>query len=126
MRRHKITRAHQEYFQDRVLFWMEELNQQDWTNTGFKVEDLGTGAAQIRYNVLNRGCTFVLSSSLDSKITRRFLDETALHEVGHLVMSRLENLAERRYIQEDDLSIAAEEAVCILTRVVSKYYNRKK
>ncbi len=125
MKLYKITRAHRDYFQDRVLFWMEELNQQDWT-AYFESEDLGGFVAQVRYNFSDRGTTFSLNTTTSVKPTRFFLDDTALHEVGHLVVARLENLAERRYVQEADLEIAKEEAVCILTRVISKFYNRKK
>ena len=125
MRRHKITRAQSFYFQGRILFWMKELNQQDWT-AYFESRELGNCIAQVEYHFENRGVTFVLNTSIKAKPTRLFLDDTAIHEVGHLFVAHLEYLAERRYIQEEDLNAAREEAVCILTRVISKYYNRKK
>lgn len=124
-KRKLVTKAQFAYYKERVLFWMGELNQLDWTITGFIHEDIYPNAAQVRYNYSNRGVSFVLTTHLELKPSRTWIDDTALHEVGHLVAAHLENLAERRFLVEDEIDVAKEELTCILTRVISKYYHRR-
>ena len=123
--RTKTTKANFDYYKKRVKFWLREFGQLDWT-VYFVHEDLEPNVAQVRYNYFNRGATFAFSTGINlPRITREFIDNTALHEVAHLLSAHLEHLTERRFISEDDVEAAKEELTCIITSVVSKFYRKR-
>ena len=122
--RTKTTKANFDYFEKRVNFWLREFGQLDWS-VHFSHYDLEDYAAQVRYSFSERGATFTMSKFIRAKITKKYIDYLALHEVVHLLSAHLEHLAGNRFISDREIEIAKEELTCIITSVVSKFYQKR-
>jgi hypothetical protein len=119
----KTTKADFEYFKRRYLFHLAEFGISDY-EIRFKHEDIDDAYAatnpnvECRYVVVGLSTNWANSDGL--KVTKAALDNTARHEVLHLLPLKLGRLAEGMYAK--DLVNEAEEE---LIRTLETYLDRK-
>ena len=84
----------------------------------FSHEDIKDTAAEVRVDSDGRGLTFVLPKELE-ETGRRSIDHSAIHEVAHAAVAKLEDVAKDRYATEKEIDDAVEAVVCRITTLVS-------
>jgi len=114
----RVTKKQYEYFCGRVKYWMQDFGITGWT-VFFLHQDLQDSSAEIRYTYSERAVTFALPWYV-YQTTRKVLDETALHEVIHLVLAPLDVMAKCRYIEEREIQDVVEGTTCRLTNFIMK------
>ena len=113
-----VTKNQFEYYCKRIKYWMRKFGTTDWT-VYFGQEEMEC-AARLRYDYDARGATFLLPFEVEDS-SRSALDESALHEVIHLVLAPLEAMGARRFISEDEISGAYEGVTCEITAAVRTF-----
>jgi len=116
----QVTKAQFDYFCRRVRFWLRKFGTTDWTVYYVFEEELTDCNAEIRYDYDGRSATFALPTMLDDT-TRSSLDESALHEVVHLVIAPLQAVAERRYLSRDEIRGVNEGIACEITAALRTF-----
>ncbi len=114
-----ITQKQFKYFCARVDYWLREFGVTDWTVFYALKADI-SGNAELVYNFMARRATFSLyKKRRPPERTRKSLDQSARHEVGHLLLAPLAMAAEQRFgLLQADIEEIEEGIVCRLTRVL--------
>jgi len=115
----QVTKAQFDYFCRRVNYWLREFGVTDWT-VFYKLKSDIPGHAELIYNFMSRSATFSLYKKREKcDRTRKSLDQSARHEVGHLLLAPLTMAAEQRFgLLQEDIHEIEEGIVCRLTRVL--------
>ena len=107
----KTTKKDYEYFQKRCLYWKERLGIQDWL-LYFKHEKLNGTLAECFYNTRSRKATISLTISLTTSVNKinrgDWIEESAFHEMMHLLMADLTwmaNMFDRNEVEEREHQI---------------------
>lgn len=108
----QVTKAQFDYYCQRIRYWLKKFGTTDWT-VYFGQEEMEC-AGRLRYDYDARGATFLLPFTVEDN-SRDSLDETALHEVIHLVLAPLEAMGERRFVSEGEMQGAYEGVTCEIT-----------
>lgn len=81
--------------------------------------DIGEGPiASLSGNVINMFAWISLNTKLPADVGDADIASAARHEVGHLLIAKLEHLARTRYIQEDEILAASEQITRKLEKVL--------
>lgn len=115
----KTTKKHFEYFKKCCLVHITKLGLLDW-KTYFLHEHTEDCYATTHVNIEGRVASIRLGTNWDDNrpLNNITLNETAKHEVHHLLLARLATLAHYRYIRRDELREAEEEIIRVLDRVL--------
>lgn len=106
----KTTEEHFELFKTAVEEWCRRLHIDGW-HIYFAHDELDGNYAQVATSATNRVATITLSTVWDDlyKPTLETIDETAKHEVVHILLAPLRELALNRFATEDQIEAAEEE-----------------
>lgn len=119
----KTSKADFEYFKRRYLFHLQELGINNF-EIRFKHEDADDAYATTLPSSQGMCATVTLSTDWENgdgrNVGRRELDFTARHEVLHLLLCRLAELASALYAQ-GVVDVAEEEII----RTIENYLDRK-
>lgn len=116
------TKKHLEIYKKWVKYWMDEFKIGGW-DVYFEIDKSDKeNIAGCKWNLKGKTCTFDISCGWGkvNPLSEKNIKESALHEVLHLAMANLVTLANRRYINQDQLEEAQEEAVFILSNYILK------
>lgn len=115
----KTTKAHYKLFQAECRKWLRKFGLIDWRVTFFHEdwsESCGPANAWCRWNQRGRTASLCLATDWgwsETSITNDMIRNKALHEVCHLLMARITDMAEC-YVAKDEVE---EEAHCIIRRI---------
>jgi len=85
----------------------------------YSYESLKDAFARITYDVPSRTCVCKLNSDTDEANTNgRDIPKHAFHEVVHLLIAKLVNCAECRYVSYEEISAEEESIIRILENTV--------
>lgn len=116
-KKEQITKKHYELFKKYCLEHINKLGLLGWkVYFEFKyIEDL---YASTSVNLEGRIALITLSTHWDfgRELNQESLNETAKHEVHHLLLFRFSKLARYRFIRSDELEEAEEEIIRILDK----------
>ena len=109
----RTTKAHFEYFKKRVRYWYKHYNLSGWW-LYFDHCDIERNYARVRVNMVGRVATFMLSIEWFHPdvlpLNQHTLDDSARHEIIHLILGPMGNLVNARFVTQDEVT-AAEETV---------------
>ena len=121
----KTTQRHFEVFKKECLKWIKRFGLQDW-RVDFFHEDwsdsYGQAKAWCKWNVNGRVVSFCLASEWNIPIKAKDVQQTAFHEVGHLLLGRIDILAGTRYLCEDEIK---EEVHAIIRRLENAVFRKE-
>lgn len=118
----QLNKKHFEYFKKRVEYWQKRFELMNW-----KIEVIQEKKskefldAYLEHTYQNEEAKIILlteGNRFSKKNTKKDLDDTAKHEVIHLILSKYEMSSKRRYIQEKELDEELEIIVRKLTRLL--------
>ena len=117
----KVPRSHFERFKKEVLRQIDRLGLKDW-DVDFKFDDLSPDAqeAKIEMNYKIRKASFFYSTRLLGDRLHSGIGPivAAKHEVAHLLVFELACIGASRFITDDEIRIAEEKLVTILSKVL--------
>lgn len=101
---YKTTDEHFNIFKEEAEYWIKELGLADW-RVFFAHEDneIGAGLACCKTNQQGRVACLCLDTEWNVSITEEELKKTAIHEVGELLLNRLEWLAKERCASPEEI-----------------------
>ena len=109
----KTTKAHFAYYQKRVHYWYKHYKLSGW-RLFFEHCDIGQNYARVQVNMMGRVATFMLSPEWYHPhilpLNQDSLDESAKHEMIHLILGPMGNLINARFVTQDE-AVAAEETL---------------
>jgi hypothetical protein len=110
----KTSKADFKYFKARCEYWIDYLGINDWNVNYAHTEKIDARAVFDPMNAgsVGRECYLALAIEWvkDLPINKESLNQTALHEVVHLLLGEFSCIAESRFITKDELH-AAEHAL---------------
>jgi hypothetical protein len=111
-----LTPAHNELFDDRIIYWQKRLGLEDWrvVRSRRHCPDM----ASIKVDHQHRLATYSTGNFGSAEITPESIDSTALHEMLHLLLAELLEMT----VESDhaELRMAAEHRVVItLERILA-------
>jgi len=112
-----VSEATFKFFCRKCRYWLKQFGITDYT-VYFSQEFLKDTAAEVRVDSDDRGLTFVLPHRLEDT-SRRSVDHSAIHEVAHACVAKLEDVAKARWSSEKEVDDAVEAVVCQITTLVS-------
>ncbi|MCK5612487.1 hypothetical protein KAR91_62015 [Candidatus Pacearchaeota archaeon] len=108
------TKAHFEYFQNRIRYWYKQFKLSGW-RLDFDHYDIGDNYARVRANTVGRVVSFELALEWSRPDiyppNQANLDECARHEVIHLILGPVNNLMYARFVTRDEIGAAEETLV---------------
>lgn len=115
----RTTRKHFEIFEAAVRKWRERLRITGW-QVYITHEDVDNAYAQIHTDYPLRSATVTLSKNWDHilKLTAKNLEETARHEMVHLLTAPLRLLALTRCVSVDEIEGVEEALVCSIEALI--------
>jgi len=118
----KTTKQHFKIFINECEKWITKFELHNWTVV-YEHKDLGNRNAQNAINALDHIATIGLTNEIDTCFERKmsfneYIKSLAKHEVLHLLLGDMVDLAYNRYIQEDELKICEESLVIKLSHIL--------
>jgi hypothetical protein len=105
-------------FQSECRRWIDYFGLKDFT-VHYQHIPIKDAFARISYNVQDRTCVLKLNSDEDeTNMEGRDIPKHAFHEVVHLLMAKLLNCAECRFVTDTELAAEEESVVRILENTV--------
>lgn len=116
----KTTKKQFELFKNECLKWADKFELNGW-RFDFFLRDIGNAQALVMRDY--EGC--VATVKLDIKVTKddfgsydQLIKETAKHEMIHILVGNLSELAQSRYVQRDEIDKSEEELVRKLEKII--------
>jgi hypothetical protein len=118
----KITKKKFRYFVKRCEYWRKFFGLYGWKIYYFLEEDPeGACFAWITSNCRTRIASISLNTIWEDRTpTKDALNNTALHEILHLLLSKMQELGLDRFINKGDLQEAAEETIRVLENAIKR------
>jgi len=115
----KTTKKQFSEFKKACLEWQKRLGLLDWS-LYFGMSKLEDAYATVNINVLGRVATVLLTSVLEDKDVADNLDIglTALHEMLHILLARMQYIATARYVTEEEVLEEEHSIIRVLEKVV--------
>jgi hypothetical protein len=98
---------------------MMRLRLSNW-EIDFRHGNCANDLAQVEFDHVSKQATFVLSSKwdIDKPVTKDAIEQTALHEVCHILLARLIYLAELRCVQPGAIEEEEHEVIRNISLIV--------
>ena len=110
----KLTKKNYEYFVEMCEDYIRKYSLDSW-DVYYHFKSLEDRFAQTSIDCVNRVCTITLSSQWDDvgvPDIEAQLNETAKHEVMHILLGKVSGYANARFLTRDEM-IEAEESLVI-------------
>lgn len=112
----KLTKDNFEYFTKRLFYWQEHLGLVDWhLEVSRETEDGGDCHAYVTSSVEDMRAWVVVSNDWD-RVDKKFINETACHEILEVMFARIEELGDARYVRKGEIRAAIHAEINRLVR----------
>jgi hypothetical protein len=109
---YKTTKTHFELFKKEVRYWIKAFSLNSWDFKFKHVENTENMLAWIVYNVPGGWCTFHLNTNWgEEEPTKKEITRAAMHEVGELLIAKLDHLARERFVDQEELGIEGHKVI---------------
>ena len=114
----KTSKADFEAFKKTVVYWQNKLGLTDW-KLYLSHDTVENTLAWVRRDNEGRCASIGLSVNWEhQKVSRKLINECALHEVLHILLANLRYAGQQRQTTETDFSIAEHEIIRRLEKVL--------
>jgi len=115
----KITEKQFELFKKECLYWQDRFELHNW-EIHFRYQEDNNVRAGINFSIVGYVATVFLSKEWNNYkiITDQDIKIVAKHEMIHLLIGRLGQIGETRFVIEDELKEAEEEIVRKLEYII--------
>lgn len=119
MKRNKTTPEHFELFKQEAEKWIDFYGLKDWRFCFYHEEGLENSAASYGYNIQGRIVSIYLEPDWQhQEITEEQLKRSAFHEVTHILLARLREMALNRVAFEVDIDEEIHSIIRTLEKVL--------
>lgn len=118
----KTTKHHLKVFRDECERLIERWGLTNWRR-GYFIDDDVDAHAEVSIKLQDRVVTFFMPTKWKDEYqepTDEFLKEVALHEVIHVMVGRLDEIAQYRYTSRNEIYEANEELARMIENAVKK------
>lgn len=109
----KLTEKHYKLFQNYCFEYQKKFELMNW-NIAFEFKKLGDGRAQAAFDLEAHNVTLGLNTEWNETVVKysdEKLKDTAKHEMLHVLLARLGELGQYRYVMQRELVAAEHEVI---------------